>query len=78
MRPLKGEDREQFRSLMEEIHQPVIESSTVSSVEEALQYADKIRYPVIVRPAYTAGGTGGGIAEDAEELEKIASKGGCI
>lgn len=71
----KGEDRELFRNLMEEIHQPVIESTTVSSLDEALKYADEIGYPIVVRPAYTLGGSGGGIAEDSSELREIASKG---
>ena len=71
----KGEDRELFRNLMEEIQQPIIESATVSSIEEALDYADQIGFPVVVRPAYTLGGTGGGIAEDVKELAEIASKG---
>ncbi|RBP67311.1 carbamoyl-phosphate synthase large subunit [Alkalibaculum bacchi] len=71
----KGEDRELFRKLMEEIHQPVIESTTVSNLDEALQYAEQIGYPVVVRPAYTLGGSGGGIAENVNELKEIASKG---
>ncbi|WP_303859811.1 carbamoyl-phosphate synthase large subunit [Alkalibaculum bacchi] len=71
----KGEDRELFRKLMEEIHQPIIESTTVSNLDDALQYAEQIGYPVVVRPAYTLGGSGGGIAEDVNELKEIASKG---
>ena len=71
----KGEDREQFRQLMEEIGEPIIESKTVESVEDALAYADEIGYPVVVRPAFTLGGTGGGICEDADELENIARSG---
>ncbi len=71
----KGEDRELFKKLMEEINQPVIESKTISTIKEALLYAEDIGYPVVVRPAYTLGGSGGGIAEDSDELIEIASKG---
>lgn len=71
----KGEDREEFRALMDEIEQPVIESKTVNSLEEAKSYAISIGYPVVVRPAYTLGGAGGGIAETEEELVSIASRG---
>lgn len=71
----KGEDRETFRQLMKDISQPVIESRTISSIREGLEYAEIIGYPVVVRPAYTLGGSGGGIAEDANELVEIASKG---
>jgi len=71
----KGEDREEFRALMDEINQPVIESKTVISLEEAKSYALNLGYPVVVRPAYTLGGAGGGIAETEEELVAIASRG---
>ncbi|MFZ7121967.1 MAG: carbamoyl-phosphate synthase large subunit, partial [Eubacteriaceae bacterium] len=71
----QGEDRELFRQLMQEINQPVIESKTISSIKEGLEYAEEIGYPVVVRPAYTLGGSGGGIAEDSNELIEIASKG---
>ncbi|SHE45185.1 carbamoyl-phosphate synthase large subunit [Alkalibacter saccharofermentans] len=71
----KGEDREEFRALMDEINQPVIESKTVVSLEEAKSYALDLGYPVVVRPAYTLGGAGGGIAETEEELVAIASRG---
>ena len=71
----EGEDREGFRALMNRIHQPVIESQTVETVEDAIKFARKIGYPVVVRPAYTLGGTGGGIAETEEELCDIASSG---
>lgn len=71
----KGEDRETFRKLMQEINQPVIESDTVNSIEAGLKYAEKIGYPVVVRPAYTLGGTGGGIAENEEELISILKQG---
>ncbi|MBE6022346.1 MAG: carbamoyl-phosphate synthase large subunit [Cellulosilyticum sp.] len=71
----EGEDREGFRALMNRINQPVIESETVETVEHAVAFARKIGYPVVVRPAYTLGGTGGGIAETEEELRDICSSG---
>ncbi len=71
----EGEDREGFRALMNRINQPVIESETVETVEDAVTFARKIGYPVVVRPAYTLGGTGGGIAETEEELRDICSSG---
>ncbi len=71
----EGEDREDFKALMEKIGQPIIESSIVTSMEEGVDYADKIGYPVVVRPAYTLGGSGGGIAEDREELKQILATG---
>lgn len=60
---------------MESIDQPCIDSLVVESVEDALDFSEKIGYPVIVRPAYTLGGTGGGIAYSREELIEIASNG---
>ena len=71
----KGEDRDNFRETMRQINQPVIESDIVTNLEDGLIYADKIGYPVIVRPAYTLGGTGGGIAENKEELVEILTHG---
>ena len=71
----EGEDREDFRALMARINQPVIESKTVETVEEAVKFARKIGYPAVVRPAYTLGGTGGGITETEEELREIAASG---
>ena len=71
----RAEDRERFRRTLEEMGQPVIPSATAVTVDEALAIADEIGYPVIVRPAYTLGGTGGGIAADAEELREIARNG---
>ena len=67
----KGEDREIFRNLMQEINQPVVESAIVTDIEGGLRFASEIGYPVIVRPAYTLGGSGGGIAETEEELVEI-------
>ncbi|MCD7786403.1 MAG: carbamoyl-phosphate synthase large subunit, partial [Oscillospiraceae bacterium] len=71
----KAEDREQFRDTMRAIGQPVVPSEIAQTVEEALTAAEDIGYPVIVRPAFTLGGSGGGIAEDAEELRTIAKTG---
>ncbi|MBE3596556.1 MAG: carbamoyl-phosphate synthase large subunit [Hydrogenibacillus sp.] len=63
-----GEDRERFRRLMVSIGEPVVESATVSRVEDGLAFAEAVGYPVILRPAYTLGGEGGGFAENAEAL----------
>ena len=60
----KGEDRELFRNLMHELNEPVPESTIVHELQEALDFAEKIGFPIIVRPAYTLGGTGGGIADN--------------
>ncbi|MBQ6708803.1 MAG: carbamoyl-phosphate synthase large subunit, partial [Clostridia bacterium] len=70
-----AEDRQEFKDTMESINEPCIESLVVETVEDALEFSNRIGYPVIVRPAYTLGGTGGGIANDAKELEEIASNG---
>lgn len=70
----KAEDRDLFRDLMRELEQPVPESVIVTTVEEAVVFANEIGYPIIVRPAYTLGGTGGGICSNEEELvETVAS-----
>ena len=71
----KGEDRDLFKALMEEIDEPVIESEIVTSLDAGKSFAKKIGYPVIIRPAYTLGGTGGGIANNEEELEVILESG---
>lgn len=71
----RGEDREAFRALMYELNEPVPESEIVTTVEEAVQFAKQIGFPIIVRPAYTLGGTGGGIAETMDELVDIVTKG---
>nr|WP_307760357.1 carbamoyl-phosphate synthase large subunit [uncultured Peptostreptococcus sp.] len=71
----KGEDRDLFREVMKEIGEPIIESDIVTTLEEGLEYAQKIGYPVVVRPAYTLGGTGGGIAETEEELIETLTHG---
>ncbi len=66
----KAEDRQQFKDTMLAIRQPVIPSEVVETVEDALAFAQTIGYPVIVRPAYTLGGSGGGICQDEKELRK--------
>ncbi len=71
----KAEDRQMFKDTMLEINQPVIPSTVVNDVEAAVAFADEIGYPVIVRPAFTLGGTGGGIVDDEEELREICSNG---
>lgn len=71
----KAEDREMFKRTMEEIGQAVPASTVVHSVQEALEFAERIGYPVIVRPAYTLGGTGGGLCHNRNELEDTAAKG---
>ncbi len=70
-----AEDRESFRNKMREIGQPVIPSEIATTVKEAVNAAKKIGYPVIIRPAYTLGGSGGGIADTEEELTAIAKNG---
>lgn len=72
---IKGEDREAFRSLMEELHEPVAESEIVTTVEEAIQFANEVGYPVIIRPAYTLGGAGGGIVDDEDQLKTVIQRG---
>ncbi|SFE76975.1 carbamoyl-phosphate synthase large subunit [Peptostreptococcus sp. D1] len=71
----KGEDRDTFREVMNEIGQPVIESDIVTTLKDGLSYAKKIGYPVVVRPAYTLGGTGGGIADNEDELRETLTHG---
>lgn len=70
-----AEDRQEFKDTMEAIGEPCIESLVVETVEDALAFSDKIGYPVIVRPAYTLGGTGGGIAYNPDELREIGANG---
>ena len=71
----KAEDRQGFKDAMEEIGQPCVVSDVVESVEDAVAFATKIGYPVIVRPAYTLGGSGGGIAYDEPSLREISDRG---
>ncbi|HIZ17286.1 MAG TPA: carbamoyl-phosphate synthase large subunit [Firmicutes bacterium] len=71
----KAEDREKFKETMEKIGQPCVPSKVVTDVDAALDFAEYIGYPVIVRPAFTLGGSGGGIAENKHELAEIAADG---
>ncbi|MFV0414233.1 MAG: carbamoyl-phosphate synthase large subunit, partial [Oscillospiraceae bacterium] len=68
----KAEDRELFKELCEEIGEPALQSAVATTVEAALEEAQKIGYPVVLRPAFTLGGTGGGFAENDHELEDLA------
>lgn len=71
----QAEDRELFNKMLESINEPIGESKVVTALEDALQYGEEIGYPLIVRPAYTMGGAGGGIAENKEQLAVIAASG---
>lgn len=71
----KAEDRELFKNLMQEIGEPVPDSEIVSNYEDALKFAQKIGFPIIIRPAYTLGGSGGGIAHNEQEYEEIVHSG---
>ncbi|MDR1541563.1 MAG: carbamoyl-phosphate synthase large subunit [Clostridiales bacterium] len=71
----EGEDRDSFKKLMERTGQPIVESDIVTNVDAGVRFAEKIGYPVIVRPAYTLGGTGGGIAEDEDNLRETLTQG---
>ncbi|MEE3380939.1 MAG: carbamoyl-phosphate synthase large subunit [Succiniclasticum sp.] len=71
----RAEDRELFKEAMQKIHQPIPESTIVETVLAAKEFAHQVGYPLIVRPAYTLGGTGGGIAHNDEELDDIVNKG---
>ena len=71
----KAEDRLEFKSTMEKIGEPVAASEVVKDVEAGIAFANKIGYPVVLRPAYTLGGSGGGIAHNQVELEEILANG---
>lgn len=71
----EAEDREKFKELMQRLNEPVPASKTVGTVAEALEFAHEIGYPVIVRPAFTMGGTGGGMCHNDDELKAIAANG---
>lgn len=71
----KAEDRDLFRNLMYELGAPVPESDIIHNIEEARNFVEKIGFPVIVRPAFTLGGTGGGICHNYQELEEIVASG---
>ena len=71
----KAEDREMFKETMEKIGEPVAASEVVENVEDGVKFAEKIGFPVVLRPAYTLGGSGGGIAHNTAELRKILENG---
>ena len=71
----KAEDRLEFKATMEKIGEPVAASLVVENVEDGLAFANKIGYPVVLRPAYTLGGSGGGIAHDSQQLVEILENG---
>lgn len=71
----KAEDREIFRTLVQNLQIPIVESSIIHNVSEALDFAEKVGYPAIIRPAYTLGGSGGGIANTPQELKEITESG---
>ncbi|MEN8907117.1 MAG: carbamoyl-phosphate synthase large subunit [Clostridiales bacterium] len=71
----RAEDRQEFKNTMESINEPCIASEVVNTIEEAVNFSNEIGYPVIVRPAYTLGGTGGGIAYNEKELREIGGHG---
>ena len=71
----QAEDRERFRSLMQQLHEPIPESDICHSIEEAVEFGKREGYPLVIRPAYTLGGTGGGFAHNEEELRVIADSG---
>ncbi len=71
----KAEDRESFKNLMLEINEPIARSEILEDIESAVKFAEKIGYPIVIRPAFTLAGTGGGIAHDEEELRSIMYQG---
>jgi carbamoyl-phosphate synthase large subunit len=71
----QAEDRDLFRNLMNEMGVPVPESDIITTIDEAYDFVDKTGYPFIVRPAYTMGGSGGGICENEDDLKEIVANG---
>ncbi|UOF92765.1 carbamoyl-phosphate synthase (glutamine-hydrolyzing) large subunit [Fodinisporobacter ferrooxydans] len=71
----QAEDRELFKAMMQRIQQPIPDSEIVHTVAEGLEFAEKIGYPLIIRPAYTLGGTGGGIADNEQQFIDILTRG---
>ena len=71
----RAEDRQLFKDMLEKIGEPVIPSAIATRVDEAMNFGAKIGYPVIIRPSFTLGGTGGGIAHNAAEMEQLARRG---
>lgn len=70
-----GEDREKFKDMMNKINEPIVDSEIVTDLESGVNVASRIGYPIIIRPAYTLGGTGGGIANNEEELVEVLTAG---
>ena len=71
----KAEDRDEFKQMMHQISEPIPESGIFTDYPSAKSFAEKVGFPLIIRPAYTLGGTGGGIAHDEEELKEIVTRG---
>ncbi|HEV2074538.1 MAG TPA: carbamoyl-phosphate synthase large subunit, partial [Thermomicrobiales bacterium] len=71
----KAEDRELFKDLLNEIGEPAIESEVIHSLEEAREFVKRVPLPLVIRPAYTLGGTGGGVAYTDQDLERIVASG---
>ncbi len=71
----RAEDRELFKELLEKIGEPVAKSEIVSTIEDAIKFSNEIKFPIIIRPAYTLGGSGGGIANNEKELSEIVERG---
>ena len=71
----EAEDREEFKELMNRLHEPIPASKTAYTYQDAKEFTDKIGFPVIVRPAFTMGGTGGGVAHNVKELQEIVERG---
>lgn len=71
----KAEDREAFKELMQEINEPIPNSVIATNIQECYDFVEKEGYPVIIRPAYTLGGTGGGFADNKRQLEELCYKG---
>src|SRR5699024_3196793 len=71
----KAEDREKFHTLMEDVNEPIPPCEIVTNEESAVAFVEQIEYPVIVRPAFTLGGTGGGMCDNEKELRHIVKNG---
>src|SRR5690606_17841387 len=71
----RAEDRQLFKALLEDIGEPAVPSAIVTSLEEAHRFAETVPLPLVIRPAYTLGGTGGGVARTPEELDRIVRGG---
>ena len=71
----RAEDRQLFKDMMDKLHQPTIPSKVVNDLQSGLDFAKEIGYPVIIRPAFTLGGTGGGIVQNEEEMKTICQNG---